>query len=140
MAATAGVVVVATLAAERAGPVVGAMIATLPLSAGPAYVFIALQHDAAFVAQSALASVVVNVVSAVFALIYAMRAQRHGVVASVLPAMAIWLVLVSLVNAVPWSTHDWPSRSPPPVLPSASPSATGFRTRMSRRCRGVGPT
>jgi hypothetical protein len=104
MAATAGVVVVATFAAERAGPVVGAMIATLPLSAGPAYVFIALQHDAAFVAQSALASVVVNVVSAVFALVYAMRAPRHGAIASVLPAMATWLVLVSLVNAVPWST------------------------------------
>ncbi len=104
MAATAGVVVVATFAAERAGAVVGAMIATLPLSAGPAYVFIALQHDAAFVAQSALASVVVNVVSAIFALIYAMRAQRHGVVASVLPAMAVWLVLVSAINAMPWST------------------------------------
>jgi hypothetical protein len=104
MAATAGVVVLASLAAERAGPVVGAMIATLPLSAGPAYVFIALQHDAAFVAQSALASVVVTVVSAVFALVYAMRAQRHGVAASVLPAMATWLVLVLVVSAVPWST------------------------------------
>ena len=104
MAATVGVVVVATLAAERAGPVVGAMIATLPIAAGPAYAFIAIEHDAAFVAQSALASVVVNVVTAVFALIYAMRAQRHGVVASVLPAMAIWFIVVSVINAVPWTT------------------------------------
>lgn len=104
MAVTAGFVVVATWAAERAGPVVGAMIATLPVAAGPAYVFIALQHDASFIAQSALASVVVNVVSAVFALVYAVRAQRHGMVASVVPAMAIWLVLVSAINAVPWTT------------------------------------
>lgn len=103
MAVTAGFVVVATLAAERSGPVVGAMIATLPVAAGPAYVFIALQHDAGFIAQSALASIPVNVVSAVFALAYAARAQRHGLAASLLPAMAIWLVLVSVVVAVPWT-------------------------------------
>jgi hypothetical protein len=104
MAVTAGFVVIATWAAERAGPVVGGMIATLPVAAGPAYVFIALQHDASFVAQSALASVVVNVIAAVFALVYAMRAQRHGLAASVLPAMAIWFVLVFVINAVPWTT------------------------------------
>jgi hypothetical protein len=104
MAVTAGFVVFATWAAERAGPVVGAMIATLPVSAGPAYVFIALQHDASFVAQSALASVVVNVTAAIFALVYAMRAQRHGLAASVLPAMAIWFVLVFVINTVPWTT------------------------------------
>lgn len=104
MVVTAGFVVVATFAAERAGPVVGAMIATLPIAAGPAYVFIALHHDPSFIAQSALASVVVNVVSAIFALAYATLAQRHGMVASVLPAMAIWLALVVAINAVPWTT------------------------------------
>ena len=139
MAVTAGFVVFATRAAERAGPVVGAMIATLPVSAGPAYVFIALQHDASFVAQSALASVVVNVVAAVFALVYAMRAQRHGLAASVLPAMAIWFVLVFVINMAPWTTitadriqRGGPSRS-------ALRSAIGFATRMCRCCRGAGP-
>jgi hypothetical protein len=104
MAVTAGFVVFATVVAERAGPVVGALIATLPVSAGPAYVFIALHHDAAFVAQSALASFVVNVVAAIFALAYATLAQRFGLAASVLPAMAVWFVLVSVVNAVAWTT------------------------------------
>ncbi len=104
MAVTAGFVVLATVVAERAGPVVGALIATLPVSAGPAYVFIALQHDASFVAQGALASLAVNVVAAIFALTYAMLAQRRGVAASVLPAMAIWFVLVAAVNAIPWTT------------------------------------
>lgn len=104
MLVTAGFVVVATYAAERAGPVVGAMIATLPIAAGPAYFFIAIHHDAGFIAQSALASLVVNVVTAIFALVYAVLAQRHGRAASVLPAMAIWFVLVAVVNAVPWTT------------------------------------
>lgn len=104
MVVTAGFVVVATFAAERAGPVVGAMIATLPIAAGPAYLFIALQHDPGFVAHSALGSLVVNVATSIFALAYAMRAQRSGLAASVLPAISIWLVLASVVNAVPWTT------------------------------------
>jgi hypothetical protein len=104
MAVTAGFVVVATVLAERAGPVVGALVATLPVSAGPAYVFIALQHDAAFVAQGALMSFAVNIAAAIFALIYAMRAQQHGLAASLLPAMAVWLLLVLAINAVRWTT------------------------------------
>jgi hypothetical protein len=80
------------------------MIATLPIAAGPAYVFVALHHDPSFVAQSALASLVVNVATAVFALVYAALAQRHGRAASVLPALAVWLVLAAVVNTLPWTT------------------------------------
>jgi hypothetical protein len=104
MAVTAGLVVLSTVLAERAGPVLGALVATLPVSAGPAYVFIALNHDAAFVAEGALASLAVNVVAAVFALVYAALAQRHGLAASLSTAMAMWLVLVSAVNAIAWTT------------------------------------
>ncbi len=46
----------ASMVAERSGPLIGALVATLPVSAGPVYVFLALDHDAAFIAQSALAS------------------------------------------------------------------------------------
>lgn len=104
MALTAGLVVLSTVIAERAGPVLGALVATLPVSAGPAYVFIALNHDASFVAEGALASFAVNVVAAVFALVYAALAQRHGLAVSMLTAMAVWLALVLAVNAVAWTT------------------------------------
>lgn len=104
MAVTAGFVVLASLIAERASALIAAMIATLPISAGPAYTFIALQHDAHFVAQSALSSLSVNVVVATTALVYAMRAQRHGLLASIGPALAVWLGLALVVNAVPWTT------------------------------------
>ncbi len=104
MAVTAVFVVGASYAAERAGPVVGAMIATLPIAAGPAYFFLALDHDAAFISQSALASLVINVDTSIFALVYAALAQRHGRAGSVLPALATWIVLAIALRAVPWTT------------------------------------
>jgi Ca2+/H+ antiporter len=42
MVVTALFVSVATVIAERLGPTVGALVATLPVSAGPVYVFLAL--------------------------------------------------------------------------------------------------
>jgi hypothetical protein len=49
IAAAVIVVVAASRATERAGPFLGAMIATLPVSTGPVYVFLALDHGAALV-------------------------------------------------------------------------------------------
>jgi hypothetical protein len=104
MAVTAAFVVGASYAAERAGALVGAMVATLPIAAGPAYFFLALEHDASFIAQSALASLVINVVTSIFSLVYAVLAQRHGRVASVLPALATWTVLAYAARSVEWTT------------------------------------
>ena len=44
MAVTAAVVVAASVMAERSGPFLGAMIASLPTAAGAAYVILALEH------------------------------------------------------------------------------------------------
>ena len=54
MAIAAAFVVSASFIAERTGPVIGGLVATLPISAGPSYVFLALDHDAAFIAHGAL--------------------------------------------------------------------------------------
>ena len=43
---TAGFVVVCSLIAERASALVGALVVTMPASAGPAYVLLAMDHDA----------------------------------------------------------------------------------------------
>ena len=56
MAVTALVVTTATIVAERLGATVGALVATLPVSAGPVYVFLAIDHDAAFISSSATVS------------------------------------------------------------------------------------
>jgi hypothetical protein len=100
MAVAAAFVVSASVIAERTGPVIGALVATLPISAGPAYVFLALDHDPAFIAQGALASLPVNAATAFLALIYVLLAQRHGLLVSCLSALAVWFGLAALLRAL----------------------------------------
>src|SRR5215469_17187899 len=78
MAVAAAFVVSASVITERSGPVIGALVATLPISAGPSYVFLAIDHDAAFIAQGALSSLPVNAATIVLGLTYVVLAQRHG--------------------------------------------------------------
>jgi hypothetical protein len=103
MAVTVAFVVLATATAERAGAFIGALVATLPIAAGPAYLFVALDHDAAFVAASALASLAINAVTAVYALTYAVTAQRRGLAVSLAAAFAVWIILALIVRAAPWT-------------------------------------
>jgi hypothetical protein len=100
MAIAAAFVVSASIITERSGPVIGALIATLPISAGPSYVFLSLDHDAAFIAQGALASLPINAVTIFLGLTYVLLAQRHSVLASCSAAVAVWLVLAGIVHAV----------------------------------------
>src|SRR5258708_12745442 len=103
MAVAAAFVVTASFITERAGAVIGALIATLPISAGPSYVFLALDHDAAFIAEGALASFPINAVTMFFCLTYVVLAQRRSAVVSVGGAIAVWIALAALERLVPWS-------------------------------------
>jgi uncharacterized membrane protein len=96
MAITAAFVIGATIAAERSGPLVGGLIATLPISAGPAYLFLALDHDSSFIAESALKSFITNPAIAAFAVTYALLARRQSLFVSLSAAFAVWLLLVVL--------------------------------------------
>ncbi len=79
LTATAALVVLATLIAEKVGAFIGAMIAALPLSAGPAYLFIAMEHDAGFVAQSALTGLGINAMVSPFLVVSAILIHRFGI-------------------------------------------------------------
>jgi len=103
MIITASFVLAATVTAERAGALVGALVATLPISAGPVYVFLALDHDAHFIAQSAVASLAINAVNVVFALVYALLAQRGTLAVSMAGAFAVWVVLALTVHSIDWT-------------------------------------
>ena len=103
MGVTAAFVVVATVAAERFGALIGAMIATLPIAAGPAYVFIALDHDDAFIAGSALGGLVSNVATIVFCTLYTMVAQRRGLALSLAAALGAWIALALLSRLIDWT-------------------------------------
>ncbi|WFU72440.1 hypothetical protein [Bradyrhizobium sp. CB2312] len=103
MAIAAGFVVSASIITERSGPVIGALVATLPISAGPSYVFLAIDHDAAFIAQGALASLPVNAATIVLGLTYVMLAQRNNLLVSAGSAVAVWIVLASIIRLFDWS-------------------------------------
>jgi hypothetical protein len=103
MAVAAAFVVSASIIAERSGPVIGALVATLPISAGPSYVFLALDHDAAFIAEGALASLPINAATAFLMLTYSVLAQRFPLWMSVGAAMAVWLVLATLIRHFQWT-------------------------------------
>jgi hypothetical protein len=103
MAVTAAFLLTATIIAERAGPLVGGLGATLPISAGPVYIFLALDHDAHFIAQSALGSLVTNAFNIAFALTYALLAQKRSLAASLGGAFLAWLVLIWAGAWVPWT-------------------------------------
>jgi hypothetical protein len=106
MAVTAAFVVTASVITERSGPVIGALVATLPISAGPAYVFLALDHDAAFIAEGALASLPINAVTIFLGLTYVVLAQRRSALVGFLGAVAVWIALAALSRTVHWSLID----------------------------------
>ncbi len=103
MAITAGFVLAATVTAERAGPLIGGLVATLPISAGPVYIFLALDHDAHFIAQGALGSLVTNAYNVIFALTYALLAQKRSLPVSLTGAFAVWIALTWAGGAVSWT-------------------------------------
>lgn len=103
MTVTGAFLVAATLFAERGGPLIGGIVATLPISAGPAYFFLALDHPAGFIADGALLSLVFNAVNTVYALVYALLAQRHSLAVSLTGAFAVWAVSAPVLPFVPWT-------------------------------------
>src|SRR3954464_5305097 len=103
MAITAAFVVSASIITERSGPVIGALVATLPISAGPSYVFLALDHDAAFIAEGALASLPINAATIFLGFTYVVLAQRRSALVSCLAAVTVWIALASIIRSVQWT-------------------------------------
>src|ERR1700692_700478 len=102
-AVTAAFVVSSSVITERSGPVIGALVATLPISAGPSYVFLAIDHDAAFIAEGALASLPINAVTVFLGLAYVVLAQRRNALVSWAGAVAVWIVLATAARTIHWS-------------------------------------
>ncbi|MDN3277371.1 hypothetical protein QWJ07_24110 [Frankia sp. RB7] len=103
MAIAAAFVVSASVITERSGPVIGALVATLPVSAGPSYVFLAIDHDAAFIAQGALSSLPVNAATIFMGLTYVALAQRHSMAVSCGIAFAVWIAIASVIRMFDWT-------------------------------------
>ena len=100
---TALLVLSASVAAEIAGPFWGALIASLPVSAGPAYVFLAMQHNVDFVATSAHGSCVANAATGLFLTVYGLVAGRLRAWPSLSVAVLAWLAAVLAIQEIVWT-------------------------------------
>lgn len=103
MAVTAAFVVSASIITERSGPAIGALVATLPVSAGPSYLFLAMDHDAVFIAQGSLASLPMNAGTILMCLVYVHLAQNRGLIVSLAVGIAVWFVFAALTRAYEWT-------------------------------------
>jgi hypothetical protein len=99
MVATAAIVVASCLVVERTSPLVGALVATLPISAGPAYIFLALEHGGGFIAEGTPASLASIGATAFFATVYGALARTRGRLVSTAAALGVWLVVVTVLRA-----------------------------------------
>src|ERR1700743_2391441 len=97
MIIAAAFVVSASFVTEHSGPAIGALVATLPISAGPAYTFLALDHDAAFIAQGALTSLPINAATIFLGLTYTLLAQRRSLLISFGAAAAVWAAIAAII-------------------------------------------
>lgn len=100
---TALLVVGASLAAEALGPFWGALIASLPVSAGPAYVFLAMQHGDAFLAASALGSCAANASTGLFLIVYGLLANKVSPWRGLGAAVLAWLMASLALHQVVWT-------------------------------------
>lgn len=96
MVIAALIAVSVTVLAEKAGPVVGGLLATLPIMSGPAYFFLAQNHDAAFISQTAFSTFAQNIPTAIFATCYILLAQRYATFASTASSVVVWCAYLAL--------------------------------------------
>ncbi len=103
IATAAAIVIVASRATERAGPFIGGMIATLPVSTGPVYAFLAIDHGAQFISDSARISVASTAAIVAFVAAHALAAQRFATAVSLACATLAWLAMALFLQLRDWS-------------------------------------
>ena len=97
------IVVSASRATERLGPFLGSMIATLPVSTGPIYVFLAIDHGPQFISDSARMGVIATTATVAFVGVHALVAQKQATFLSWLAATCSWFVVAWLLQQREWT-------------------------------------
>ena len=98
MACAATLVVAASLIAEKTGPFMAGLVATFPVSAGPSLVFLAMDHDDAFIAGTGHGSVGANIAVATFCAVYAFVAQGRATALCLASALGSWALVLVVLN------------------------------------------
>jgi hypothetical protein len=130
MAMTAIVVVITSIAVERSGAFVGALIAALPTAADAAYFILAIEHPASFIAASAIGTVATCAAVSIFCLSYVILAQRHGLLLCLSVSLLIWFGVVGLLQMFAWT---------PLTAVALNAVVFGITIPLCWRYRGSGP-
>ena len=134
IAMTVTIVVAASVVVERSGPFTGSLIASLPTAGGAAMIILAWEHPPEFIAASAVGSLVSNAVCAIFALSYAVLAQRRSLPVSLGGAFLLWFCAAALSRLVDWSAATAVLLNVV-VYPAAILAGTRFRGNETVRAR-----
>ena len=100
MLASALVVVLATTVAERVGAFWGALITSLPISAGPIYVLLAFEHDASFLSESAIGSLTATTATSVYLLALTWLCPRLHIAAAIPLSVFCWLLVAAALRPI----------------------------------------
>lgn len=103
MAIAATIVVSVSLIAEKSKPFIAAMLATLPISGGPALVFIALDHDDIFLHGSLIGAMLANIAAGLYCLAYGFAARRFSAAPSIAIALSGWAVSGLVLRQFEWN-------------------------------------
>lgn len=106
MGLVAAIVVGAASIAERSRPAVAALVATLPVSIGPTYVLLALDHDAAFLTAAALKSAASVGATMAFIMAYANALTRFGPASALAAAYCAWIPAAWFVHHHAWTVGE----------------------------------
>jgi len=136
IAMTASIVVAASIVVERSGPFIGSLIASLPTAGGAAMIILAIDHPPAFIAQSAVGSLVSNALVAIFALTYAALAQRRSLTVSLGLAYLLWFFCAALTRLMDWSVTSAVLLNAV-VFPLAILAGTRFRAEGAVKARVI---
>ena len=97
-----GLIASVSLAGRRWGPLVGGVLAGLPLVAGPVLLFLSLEQGTAFAARAAVSTLAALTAVAAFLLAYARASHRTSWPMGLLVGWAVFVAGAAVVHAIRW--------------------------------------
>lgn len=101
MLATAAVIIAVTCSVELFGPVVGGILAGLPITLGPGFYFLIAQAPTAFIGQAAAYSLLSLCATQCFLLTYILTAQHTQPARALTFAILSWGAVAALLHPLP---------------------------------------
>lgn len=101
LAATALIIIVVTWSVELFGPMIGGVLAGLPITLGPGFYFLVDQAPAPFVAQAASYALLSLCATQCFLLAYVLSGHRTSPALALTGAILAWAITAAILHAMP---------------------------------------